>query len=164
MLLIERTKQAYAELPARDRQILRFALPLILLLVAYLLIYRPISDNHEQAMDLLDAASEDYYWLRNQQTNNVSSVACAGSDEGADGVAYLQAQAKKFRLKAVIEQPVNGLTNITIAKADGRSVLRYVATVACNGYEVKNLSLERSSSDKATVSVQLAVQQVVGGN
>jgi type II secretory pathway component PulM len=149
-------------LPERDKRVLLMAVPVVFILIGYLLVYRPISTYHFEAIQNMEAASDDYYWLR-AQSPLAKSGYCGRLSNEASGKGYFEQQAKRDGL--LISAAVSGAqTTITIVSAKGAAVLRYINNLACNGYKVNSLNVTRAVETDDKVSGRLVVDSAVVNN
>ena len=133
--IINRLQQNYDNLSGRDKRVLIVATPVVVVLILYLLVYRPISHYHAAAIQSLESASDDYYWLRAQSPITKSGF-CGRLNDAAGDKSYLRQQAKRDGLAVSVARAGSQLT-IAINSANGGAVLRYANNLACNGYQIK---------------------------
>ena len=149
-------------LPERDKHVLLMAVPIVFILICYLLVYRPISTYHFEAIQNMEAASDDYYWLR-AQSPLAKNGYCGRLSNEAAGKRYFVQQAKKDGL--LISTAVSGTqTTISIVSAKGAAVLRYINNLACNGYKIDSLNITRVAETNDKVSGRLVVDKAVVTN
>lgn len=152
---VSQLQSSVDNLPERDKRVLLFAVPIVLILICYLLVYRPISAYHFDAIQNMESASDDYYWLR-AQSPLAKSGYCGRLSNDASSKAYVEQQAKKDGL--IVSATVSGAqTTITIVSARGAAVLRYINNLACNGYSVNSLNITRAADTADMVSGRIVV-------
>jgi type II secretory pathway component PulM len=149
-------------LSERDKRVLLIAVPIVLILLCYLLIYKPISEYHSAAIQNMEAASDDYYWLRAQSPPAKSSY-CGRPSSKAGDKSYFEQQAKRNGMLIAIA--VSGAqTTITITSAKGAAVLRYINNLTCNGYKVDSVNVTRAGELGGKVLGSLVVNKVAVSN
>ena len=149
-------------LPERDQRVLLMAMPVVLILICYLFIYKPINAYHFEAIQNMETASDDYYWLR-AQSPLAKSRYCGRLNNDASAKSFFEQQAKRDQL--LISTAVSGAqTTITITSAKGATVLRYINNLACNGYNINSLNITRASETGDKVSGFLVVDKAVVSN
>lgn len=152
---VSQLQSSIDSLPERDKRVLLFAVPIVLILICYLLVYRPISAYHFDAIQNMESASDDYYWLRAQSPLPKSGY-CGRLSNDASSRGYFEQQAKKDGL--IVAAAASGVeTTITIVSAKGAAVLRYINNLACNGYSVNSLNITRTADTGDMVSGRIVV-------
>ncbi len=155
-------QERYQALPSRDQQILKIALPIIVLLVAYLLIVRPIFNYHTQAIAELEVVTDDYFWLRGQKP--VARSQCPTYSINAIGDSYIAELAKKLQLKLTVSAQGDDRAIVSITALDGRAVLRFIESAACAGAVVDAIQFRRADVSKQAVTgkIQFNIAGVTG--
>jgi type II secretory pathway component PulM len=139
--LITQCQKAFADLSERDKQLLVFTAPIVFLLLFYIAFYRPISEYHSNAISNLEVASDDYYWLRAQAPLSGNRY-CGRLSSDAANNRFLSQQAKRDGLAVTVSE-LGSTVTISVGSAKGAAVLRYSNNLACNGYEVISISINR---------------------
>jgi len=156
---VSQLQSSVDNLPERDKRVLLFAIPIVLILVCYLLVYRPINVYHFEAIQNMESASDDYYWLR-AQSPLAKSGYCGRLSNAASSKDYFEQQAKRDGL--IVATAVSGAqTTITIVSAKGAAVLRYINNLACNGYKANSLNITRTADTGDMVSARVVVDSAV---
>jgi type II secretory pathway component PulM len=159
---ISQLNNSVDNLPDKDKRVLLLAAPIVVILICYLFVYRPISSYHSSAIQNLESASDDYYWLRAQPPLAKSGYCGRLSNESSNN-GYLEQQAKSDGL--IISAVDSGAqTTITIISANGAAVLRYINNLACNGYKVNSLSVARTAEAGDKVAGRLVVDKTAVSN
>jgi type II secretory pathway component PulM len=159
---IDQLRISIDNLPERDKRVLLMAMPIVLILIGYLFVYKPMSTYHFEAIQNMEAASDDYYWLR-AQSPPAKTGYCARPSNKMVGKSYFEQQAKRDGL--LISAAIAGAqTTITIASAKGAAVLRYINNLACNGYKVVSVNVTRATATGNNVSARLVVDKAMVSN
>lgn len=143
----------------QEQRTLKIAVPIICLMVVYLVLIEPIMSLYFERKSEYNQASDNLTWLYEQ-----SSLVARVQNNCGSQVFYMQAQetpqdlaqniARRSSINASL-QTVGNAVAITINTAPGNRMLAYVQELACSGFQIERLDIERLATAPDAVSATL---------
>ncbi len=162
-------EERWIGLAHRDRRMLGFATPIILMLALYLVLVEPIVARYSEIRAERDRLGEALVWLyeqaelvdRTQNSCRRQRLVRPGRDQDlgafATSIAKSQGQRPTVRVLGAHSLSVN------LENAPGSAVLRLLEAYACHGFTLDQLELVRATPDspRVIVDVRLAAADFV---
>lgn len=156
-----RVLDAYYGLGERDRRVVNWGAPIILLLVIYLLVGRPLLNGYLQAATTHESLRSELVWLAAQQQHlhRINSFCPTSIDPvaEADVEFIVTGQARRLGLEPRYDRQGQRLA-FELQNAAGNSVLTLVRELACRGMVVSLLEMNASSSSAGLVDAKLELR------
>lgn len=157
-LLLENFQSKWMQLQLRERQLLSFGGGLLLVTFIYLSIVPQIQKYGELKLQV-DELNKDVQWLQQQRqvverlVNNCAAQK-VGQQSGREEITRL---IRRNQLALNSMQDVNSGLKFGISGADANRVISLTHQIACSGYDVKSLEIERSAEGLMEASMEVAV-------
>tara|TARA_B110000908_G_scaffold45325_1_gene55176 strand:- start:430 stop:918 length:489 start_codon:yes stop_codon:yes gene_type:complete len=157
-LLLENFQSKWMQLQLRERQLLSFGGGLLLVTFIYLSIVPQIQKYGELKLQV-DELNKDVQWLQQQRqvverlVNNCAAKK-VGQQSGREEITRL---IRRNQLALNSMQDVNSGLKFVISGADANRVISLTHQIACSGYDVKSLEIERSAEGLMEASMEVAV-------
>jgi|TARA_B110000879_G_scaffold96099_1_gene131195 type II secretory pathway component PulM len=157
-LLLENFQSKWMQLQLRERQLLSFGGGLLLVTFIYLSIVPQIQKYGELKLQV-DELNKDVQWLQQQRqvverlVNNCAAQK-VGQQSGREEITRL---IRRNQLALNSMQDVNSGLKFVISGADANRVISLTHQIACSGYDVKSLEIERSAEGLMEASMEVAV-------
>jgi len=154
--LAEKLGDWWAGLETKERRILQIGLPVILLLAFYLLVFNPVFSVYSERKAEYREAEKTLEWMYEQapvidRLQNSCGSRVVTMQGGDTPQTLLESIGSRTSVRVAIkEQASSAGMEVTVATSRGSRFLAFVQAVACNGYEITDLSVTRSA---ATASV-----------
>ncbi|MAT50965.1 MAG: hypothetical protein CMK32_07265 [Porticoccaceae bacterium] len=140
-------KNPLRHLSSRDRRLLAIALPVIVLLMLYIVVIRPVQVRHSNANDRLDQALDNIAWLQQRAPMFASQSSCRNPRPTPSNP--LAVDHGGIDLSA--DNPGQGIWRLRIDGGAGDDVLQFLRRLACHGYAVERIELERTADGAGVV-------------
>ena len=144
-------RQKIAQLESRERGILIFGLPVILLLAGYLFVAKPLSERHIQAEERLARAEA---LLESVIAQDQSSASCLTNSSLVDSSSTDIISTNAQRLGLAVT--TSGSNEIEIDAARGDLLLAYAEELACAGLKIEHMEIQKSYVGEAAPDAYLA--------
>ncbi|MEH6548771.1 MAG: type II secretion system protein GspM [Pseudomonadales bacterium] len=143
------------KLEEKDRKTLMFAVPLIVLLLLYILVWRPLTADHLEAQQRLENIENIYVSWRaiNHNTRSCSN----NSDLGGALTQRLQRAIGQIRgIEASLGKAGSGNTQARLKLKEGDKLLALVTSLACFNLQLVNASISPDGDGgyQATIEVR----------
>lgn len=156
-LLIESLRSRWMQLQLRERQLLIFGGVLLLATFIYLSIAPQIQKYGELKLQV-DELNTDVQWLQQQRqvverlVNNCAAQK-VGQQSGREEITRL---IRRNQLTLNSMQDVNSGLKFSMSGPDANRVISLTHQIACFGYDVKTLEIERSAEGSMKASMEVA--------
>lgn len=155
----------YYGLGERDRRVVNWGAPIILLLVIYLLLGRPLVNAYLQAAATHTSLREDVIWLAGQQQHlqRINSYCVATIDPIAetDLEFVVTGQARRLGLEPNYSRTAQAQgVSFEIRNAPGNAVLTLARELACRGMVLSSLEMTANASGQGMVDARLELRQL----
>lgn len=150
--------------PPQERRTLKIAMPIIALMFLYLVLVEPIMSAYFTRKNDHAQAQETLTWLYEQAPLVARMQNSCGNrvyylQDGEEPQALAQSIARRSSINASF-QPNGESLAVTVSSAPGNRLLAYVQSLACNGFQIDGLEIQRSGPEATTVSASLLVNPV----
>lgn len=155
----------YFGLSERDRRVVNWGAPVILLLVIYLLIGRPLLNYYLQAAATHESLRSNILWLADQQQHlqRINSY-CSATIEPvaeADLEFVVTGQARRLGLQPSYSSPEQAnMLDFELRNAPGNAVLTLARELACRGMVLDSLNMTASEAGQGMVNATLELRQL----
>ena len=157
-------RDSYYGLSARDRTVVNWGTPIILLLIIYLLVGRPLLDGYLRAVGAHDQLRSDLVWLLDQsdylQRINSSCPLAIDPLADTDVEFVVTGQARRLGLNPQITAAGVDSYNLRLTGAAGNAVLTLTRELACRGLAVTSLEINLNAAENALVDARLGLQRL----
>lgn len=153
----------YYGLGERDRKVVNWGAPVILLLVLYLLVGRPLLNSYLQVASTHSNLRSDVLWLVDQQqhlqrVNSYCSAAIEPVGE-ADFEFVVTGQARRLGLEPIYRRGgQEQVLNFEIRNAAGNAILTLTRELACRGMALDRLEMTANESARGMVDARLELR------
>ncbi|MFT4652147.1 MAG: type II secretory pathway component PulM [Porticoccaceae bacterium] len=133
-------------LQPRERQLLLMGLVLLFFTAIYVAL-TPITTKHNQLISQSNRLESDLQWLQ-QQSAVVSRLANGCGNQGVQQDSGQDSLTKLVRRNQLRLSQIRDLNNgfeLRFSGADANRILRLTHQVACSGFNVQSLKVERTS-------------------
>ena len=158
---LENLSNWWHSLSARDQLILKIATPVILLVLVFVLLVEPVMKQYFARKAEYQEARETLDWLYNQ-----AGLISRLQNDCGKGVFYMQPQddpmyyARSLARRSSVNAEYSDRGEsvfINIKSAVGNRTLKFIQTLACNGYEVDELKIIRLPEKPESVSATMRI-------
>tara|TARA_B110000977_G_scaffold48795_1_gene66285 strand:+ start:277 stop:765 length:489 start_codon:yes stop_codon:yes gene_type:complete len=149
-------KNRLSGLQPRERQLLLAGIVMLFFTVIYVAL-SPIMEKHDQLVDQSNQLKTDLQWLQ-QQSAVVSKLSngCGNREiQQGSGRDNLTKLVRRNQLRLGQIRDLNNGFELRFSGADGNRILRLSHQVACAGFNVQSLKVERSSLELLEGSMEV---------
>ncbi len=152
----------YQALPSRERYVLAFGVPVILTLLLYSLVGRPIVTEYRNLAERDNQLRDDLVWMLEQREymERINTF-CPLNGEVASGStaeATLRAQSQRFGVNARIEAAADDHFHLELPAVSGNLVLALVRELACRGIALQRMDIQISDTTNNLVRAELVMR------
>lgn len=158
--LIQSLNDWWLQLESRQQRTLRFAAPIIILLLLYL-IMQPLFSHYQTSKQRYQSLHTSYQWLAEQQVLETSApTTCQNLPLLSDSGDFQQSLNQQLSDKQILNPQWQQVTNgwlLTLQEVDGSQLLLWLEQATCQGIVLKAIDLEKQSSSRLNASIELVV-------
>lgn len=150
----------WSSLSGKDRKTLLFALPIVLILILYLLVFQPIYSRYSALEKEHRELSDTLVWLYdnaalvNRLQNQCSRLRLL--DQGDDdALSFVKNISRRGGATATVKVDSDQALSVEINQLSGNRAVALVQSYLCHGFSVKDVQLNRNAETDSNVEMSL---------